>query len=120
MWTAFWALFVTSSPLSLLADPFEGNKISQTLWQVSIGKGESFAKLERRDGGKCLHLFGDHSTTSIRTKQAVPNFAYTLEFDFFQPLKECGGYQAVVHHPRPEGHSYCCLLYTSPSPRDRG
>ncbi|HIE50886.1 MAG TPA: hypothetical protein EYP85_03930 [Armatimonadetes bacterium] len=94
-----------------LEDSFEGTAISPVLWQVHVGQGESFVRLEPREGGQCLHLFGDQANTHIATRQAVPNIAYTLEYDFLQPTTETGGYQAVVHHPRPGGHSYWWLEY---------
>ena len=94
----------------LLQDDFETAQIS-AVWRVTIGTKNSFVKIEPRNGGNFLHLFGDHSTTSVASLKSIPNMAYTLEFDFFQPSTEIGGYQAVVHHPRPQGHSYWWLEY---------
>ncbi|MBC7329897.1 hypothetical protein H5T88_06005 [bacterium] len=94
----------------LLTEDFEAGKIS-SIWRLQIGAGKSFVEIERRNGGNCLHLFGDHSSTSISTSQNIPNIAYTLEYDFFQPSEEVGGYQAVVNHHRPQGNSYWWLEY---------
>ncbi|MGB9876284.1 MAG: DUF6259 domain-containing protein [bacterium] len=94
----------------LLREDFEEGTIS-SLWKLEVGRGESFARMENRDGGKCLHLFGDRSSTSLSTAQKITNTTYTLEYDFFQPSEEIGGYQAVVHHPNPQGYSYWWLEY---------
>ncbi len=94
----------------LLKDDFEGERIS-SIWRLEIGEGESFARLEPRGERQCLHLFGDHTATSIQSQGSIPNIAYTLEYDFFQPAEEVGGYQAVVHHSRPQGYSYWWLEY---------
>ncbi|MBC7327156.1 hypothetical protein H5T87_03455 [bacterium] len=94
----------------ILREDFESEKLS-SLWQLHLGEKQSFARLEKRNGGKCFHLFGDHSQTNLTSAKAIANIDYTLEYDFFQPPDETGGYQAVVHHPRPEGHSYWWLEY---------
>ena len=108
---AFFVLFrLANGEEILLRDDFETAQIAP-VWQLTIGAKDSFAKIEPRNGGNCLHLFGDHSTTSVASIKSIPNMAYTLEFDFFQPSTEVGGYQAVIHHPRPQGHSYWWLEY---------
>lgn len=96
---------------AMLEDSFDHGELSRERWHIGVGKGKSFARLEPRDGGKCVHLFGGHASTSLRTRLAVPNNAYTLEYDFFQPADESAGYQAVVTHPRPEGQSHWWLEY---------
>lgn len=94
----------------LLKDDFQGEKIS-SIWRLRIGERQSFARLEAKEEERYLHLFGDHSPTSLSSNQNIPNMAYTLEYDFLQPSEEVGGYQAVVHHPRPQGQSYWWLEY---------
>ncbi len=94
----------------LLEEGFEEGLSSQ-IWGESKEEKGSFLRIEPRDGGQCLHLFGDRSPSTLSTRQPIPNIAYTLEYDFYQPGEEIGGYQAVVHHPRPEGHSYWWLEY---------
>jgi hypothetical protein len=112
MTTALTLLCLTIfAQLAPLDDSFRGTEINAATWSVTLGAGASFARLEPRDGGNCLHLFGDHSATTLATRAPVPDIAYTLDYDFFQPAKEVGGYQAVVQHPRPEGSAYWWFEY---------
>ena len=51
-----WAfLFLASS--DLLFDPFEGSTLSRVLWQVRLGKGQSFVKLGAERLGKVRPSF---------------------------------------------------------------
>ncbi|MCD6351796.1 MAG: hypothetical protein J7M26_06725, partial [Armatimonadetes bacterium] len=93
-----------------LQESFDGGTVGSQ-WKINLGSKGSYARYEPRNGGKCLHLFGDHAGAVLVTRSPVADLAYTLEYDFYQPAKETGGYQAVVQHSRPEGHAYWWLEY---------
>ncbi len=111
MWVPLAAVAaVLAAGFGPLAEDFEAGRVSDA-WKINLGSKGSFARFEQRDGGKCLHLFGDHAGAVMVTREPVPDIAYTLEYDFFQPGDEAKGYQAVVQHQRPGGYAYWWLEY---------
>ena len=54
-------------------------------------------------------------------KQLISELAY-LDEDEIELIKKAYAYSSVAHEhqSRKSGEPYICLLYTSPSPRDRG
>ena len=70
------------------------------------------AKQQETDTVKVNPLFNTHLCTAILTRADQSQRSLTM-------LRDSGSLQPLISRDKLSAHDYVCLLYTSPSPRDR-
>ena len=123
-----WSLFMVPEPdpNKIKKDPIEKTKTVESSDTPSLDKNENFTKLTRKDAlteNARIQFENDNVVGSISLKGAIIDDLTFKEYN----VELNGNEKVTLLSPRKVEDGYLiesgfvtCLLYTSPSPRDRG